>query len=113
MNLDDMQGKLTELESGQQRLTDQIQRETTERTREHGENSKRLDKFELALNGIPGDTTNIGLVRTVGEGFTELRSYGKATVFWAKILAWAVMVAIGIFGLWFARLEAHHLLTSW
>lgn len=113
MNLDDMQGKLTELETGQQGLKNQIERETQERTREHGENSKRLDKFELALNGIPGDTTNIGLVRTVGEGFTELRSYGKATVFWAKFVAWGLMAAIAIFGLWFARLEAHHLLSTW
>jgi hypothetical protein len=96
----DVGRRLTTLETGQFGIKGDLKRLEDQQQERHKDNLERFGNMELAIFG-KGDS-NPGLVRKMDT----LLSYGKATAFWGKVLAWILAFLIACLTVWFAHLEA-------
>jgi len=74
--------KLARLSDGQIAIEGRMDAFSARQKEQHEANSKDIAEMKATLNGIPGDTENIGLTRTVDRALT----YAKSSAFWMKAL---------------------------
>lgn len=86
----DVKKTLTGLRNGQSEIEGRLDRYDERQANQHRANKEEIVAMKLALNGIPGDDENIGLIRKMDK----MLNYGSATVFWVRSLAGLLGLAI-------------------